>query len=62
MTHREAYARKLKEAGVVVTAVRYNRTIHDFVAMNALRYVPSTEAAIEQINEGLREHLKAATI
>ena len=55
----EAYARKLKEAGVEVTAVRYNGTIHDFVALNALRNVPSTEAALEQINEGLKEHLKA---
>ena len=57
----EAYARKLKEAGVEVTAVRYNGTIHDFVALNALRNVPSTEAALEQINEGLKEHLKART-
>ncbi len=58
----EAYARKLKEAGVEVTAVRYNGTIHDFVLLNALRHVPSTEAAIEQINEGLRQYLKAAAI
>jgi acetyl esterase len=58
----EAYARKLKEAGVIVDAVRYNGTIHDFVLLNALRHVPSTEAAIEQINEGLRRHLKAGTI
>src|SRR4029079_8163237 len=57
----EAYARKLKEAGVEGTAGRYNGTIHDFVALNALRNVPSTEAALEQINEGLKEHLKAAT-
>jgi acetyl esterase/lipase len=57
----EAYARKLKDAGVNVAAVRYNGTIHDFVLLNALRHVPSTEAAIEQINEGLKEHLKAAT-
>ena len=41
----EAYARKLKEAGVQVDAVRYNGTIHDFVLLNALRNVPSTEAA-----------------
>jgi acetyl esterase len=57
----EAYARKLKEAGVVVDAVRYNGTIHDFVALNALRHVPSTEAAIDQINDGLRKHLEPAT-
>ena len=56
----EAYARKLKEAGVRVDAVRYNGTIHDFVLLNALRNLPSTKAAIEQINEGVRDHLKPA--
>jgi acetyl esterase len=43
----EAYARKLKEAGVDVDSVRYNGTIHDFMLLNALRHVPSTEAAGE---------------
>jgi acetyl esterase/lipase len=57
----EAYARKLKEAGVDVDAVRYNGTIHDFVLLNALRHMPSTEAAIGQVNEGVRRHLKALT-
>jgi len=57
----EAYARKLKEAGVSVDAVRYNGTIHDFVLLNALRHVPSTEAAIAQVNEGVRQHLNAVT-
>src|SRR5215470_4741273 len=53
----EAYARNMKEAGVSVDAVRYNGTIHDFVLLNALRHVPSTEAAIDQINAGLRQHI-----
>jgi acetyl esterase len=53
----EAYARRLKEAGVRVDAVRYNGTIHDFVLLNALRNLPSTKAAIEQVNDGLRRHL-----
>ena len=57
----EAYARKLKEAGVRVDAVRYNGTIHDFVLLNALRHEPSTEAALEQVTEGVRRHLGAAT-
>lgn len=57
----EAYARKLKDAGVSVNAVRYNGTIHDFVLLNALRHVPSTEAAIDQVNQGMRRHLEAAT-
>jgi acetyl esterase/lipase len=51
----------MKQAGVAVDAVRYNGTIHDFVLLNALRYVPSTEAAIDQINAGLRQHLEQAT-
>jgi acetyl esterase/lipase len=53
----EAYARKLKDAGVTVAAVRYNGTIHDFVLLNALRQVPSTQAAIAQVVAGLRKHL-----
>jgi acetyl esterase/lipase len=54
----EAYARKLKEAGVNVDAVRYNGTIHDFVLLNALRDVPSTGAAIAQTADGVRRHLR----
>ena len=50
----EAYARKLKEAGVSVAAVRYEGTIHDFGLLNALRHVPSTEAALKQTG-GLSE-------
>jgi acetyl esterase len=57
----EAYARKLKAAGVTVEAIRYNGTIHDFVLLNALRHVPSTEAAIDQIADGLRQHLEPVT-
>ena len=53
----EAYAHKLLEAGVPVVATRYNSTIHDFVLLNAIRHVPSTEAAIAQASEGLRQHL-----
>jgi acetyl esterase/lipase len=53
----EAYGRKLKEAGVSVDAVRYNGTIHDFVLLNALRTVPSTEAALRQASEGIRQHI-----
>ncbi len=45
----ETYARKLTDAGVPVAIVQYNGTIHDFVALNALRKVPTTEAALDQI-------------
>jgi acetyl esterase len=53
----EAYARKLKEAGVAVTATRYNGTIHDFVLLNEIREVPSTEAALQQVSEVIRDAL-----
>ena len=53
----EAYARKLKNAGVDVTAVRYNGVIHDFVLLNAIRHVPEVEAAIEQASNAIRAHL-----
>ena len=55
----EAFARRLKEAGVPVTATRYNGTIHDFVLLNALRNKPSTVAAIRQACDAIEEHLKA---
>jgi acetyl esterase len=54
----EAYARKLQDAGVPVTAVRYNGTIHDFVLLNAIKDVPSTRAALKQASEAIREALK----
>jgi acetyl esterase len=54
----EAYARKLKEAGVPVTATRYNGTIHDFVLLNGINQVPSTQAALRQASEAIREALK----
>jgi acetyl esterase/lipase len=44
----EAYANKLREAGVPVTAVRYQGVIHDFVMLNALRGTHAAEAAINQ--------------
>jgi len=54
----EAYAHKLMDAGVEVAATRYLGTIHDFVALNALREVPSTVAALDEISKGIREHMK----
>ncbi|MFE5027853.1 alpha/beta hydrolase [Streptomyces sp. NPDC056656] len=44
----EAYANKLREAEVPVTAVRYQGMIHDFVMLNALRGTHAAEAAITQ--------------
>ena len=44
----EAYAAKLRAAGVPVTAVRYAGIIHDFVMLNALRETRAADAAIAQ--------------
>ncbi|MGP4043143.1 alpha/beta hydrolase [Streptomyces sp. 2A115] len=44
----EAYANKLRQAGVPVTAIRYQATIHDFVMLNTLRETHAAEAAITQ--------------
>jgi acetyl esterase len=43
----EAYARKLMQAGVEVTAVRFLATHHDFVMLNALAGTPASRAAIQ---------------
>ncbi|MDX3257805.1 alpha/beta hydrolase [Streptomyces sp. MI02-2A] len=53
----EAYANKLREAGVPVTAVRYQGIIHDFVMLNALRGAHAAEAAITQAVTVLRRAL-----
>jgi acetyl esterase/lipase len=54
----EAYARKLKDAGVAVTATRYDGMIHDFVLLNAIHEVPGVQAALAQSSEAIREALK----
>jgi acetyl esterase len=53
----EAYARKLDEAEVEVTATRYVGQIHDFGLLNALANVPSTQDALHQASDELRMHL-----
>ncbi len=53
----EAYANKLREAGVPVTAVRYQGIIHDFVMLNALRGTQAAQAAIAQAVGFLSEAL-----
>jgi acetyl esterase len=50
----EAYAAKLGQAGVRVTAVRYNQTIHDFVMLNPLAETPAVRAAVAQSIAALR--------
>jgi acetyl esterase len=50
----EAYAHKLIQAGINVTAVRYLGTTHDFVMLNALAGTPATCSAVGLANEILR--------
>ena len=54
----EAYARKLSDAGVRVTSVCYNGTIHDFVLLNALADTPAARGAISQAVCALRSALE----
>src|SRR6202165_222800 len=51
----EAYANKLRGAGVRVTAVRFQGTIHDFVMLNALAQTAATRGAIALATAWLRE-------
>jgi len=50
----EAYARRLIQAGVPTTSVRYNGTIHDFMMLNPVRRSRAATAAIEQAIHVLR--------
>ncbi|MGY0540913.1 alpha/beta hydrolase [Nocardioides sp. YJ-D4] len=55
----EAYARRLIEAGVRTTTVRYNATIHDFMMLNPLRSSAASTGAIEQAVQIIRKALTA---
>ena len=50
----EAYAAKLRLAGVPVTTVRYDGTVHDFMLLNSLSQSKATRAAIAQATAFLR--------
>ena len=56
----EAYANKLRQAGVPVTAVRLQGVIHDFVMLDALRGTQAAEAAITTAVTVLRGALGTA--
>ena len=53
----EAYAAKLRLAGVPVTTVRYDGVVHDFMLLNAMSEARGTRAAIAQATAFLREAL-----
>jgi acetyl esterase len=51
----EAYAAKLRRAGVPVTTVRYDGTIHDFMLLNSMSQTRATRAAVAQAIAFLRQ-------
>jgi acetyl esterase len=51
----EAYASNLRQAGVRVTAVRFEGMIHDFVMLNALAKTEAAHSAMVLANNILRE-------
>lgn len=53
----EAYGRKLLEAGVRTTFLRYNGILHDFMMVNPLRETAATTGAVEQAIHILRKAL-----
>ncbi len=53
----EAYGRKLGEAGVAVTCVRYNGMIHDFGLLNGMAELPETKSLFVQAAAELRKYL-----
>jgi acetyl esterase len=53
----EAYAAKLRAAGVAVTTVRYDGVVHDFMLLNAMSDSRATRAAIAQATAHLRAAL-----
>jgi acetyl esterase/lipase len=56
----EAYASKLRQAGVDVTATRYQGMIHDFVTLNALRNAKAAEDAVAQAVTYLSKALRTS--
>ena len=53
----EAYGRKLDQAGVVVTTVRYHGMIYDFELLNALAELPTTKSMFDHAAAELRNYL-----
>ena len=54
----EAYAAKLRRAGVPITTVRYDGVHHDFMMLNPVSQTHVTRAAIAQAISFLRQALE----
>src|SRR6476661_5788399 len=50
----EAYAGRLRDAGVPTASVRFNGTMHDFMMLSALSETASTQAAMDMAAAALR--------
>ncbi len=50
----EAYAARLRAAGIAVTTVRYDGAVHDFMMLNPLSETQATRAAVAQASSVLR--------
>jgi hypothetical protein len=55
----EAAGRKLDEAGVPTTTVRYNSMIHDFDLLNGLAGLPQVKSHLAQAAAELKKYLGA---
>ena len=54
----EAYGRKLDEAGVPVTLIRYDGMIHDFGLLNGLAALPPVKSLFVQAGAELKKYLR----
>lgn len=55
----EAYAQKLREAGVDVTAIRFQAMIHDFVMLNSLDQTKACRAAMDVSTDWINKKNKS---
>ncbi|SIO49832.1 alpha/beta hydrolase [Chitinophaga niabensis] len=53
----EAYGRKLDEAGVTVTTIRYNGVIHDWGMLNGMAEIPATRSLVLHAAAELKKYL-----
>jgi acetyl esterase len=54
----EAYARKMNEAGVLVSSVRYQGMIHDYGLLNPLAQIPEVQSGLLYAGAELKRALK----
>jgi len=54
----EAYGRKLDDAGITETTIRFNGMIHDFGLLNGLANIPQTKELFLEASATLKKYLK----